>query len=69
MDIEYRIIQEGKREYWAKSYIKGTSEFANSWDQAKFAFTLWGAKLEVKRLKKHYAYCEKHNLPKVVYEE
>ena len=68
MQIEYIVTQTDRKTYVIKSYIGGLYG-ANYYDKLRIAYSLWGAKREIKKLKKHYAYCEKHDLPKVVWEE
>lgn len=62
----YRIIKEGKRDYKITAEVAPNSNYP---DKVLFRDTLWGAKRAVKKLKKHYAYCSKKDLPKVIYEE
>lgn len=62
--MHYIIERTAKHCYVAKAYFPRD----NYPDKRVYCITLWGAKKAIKSLKKHYAYCKKHNLPRVLWE-
>ena len=66
--MEYVIIKEGKHTYWARLYL-GSRARDNMWHDSEIATTMWGAKRQIKKLKRRRAYEVKNDLHKVVFKE